>query len=118
MTQSTQNGTYVNKEKIDVRCDLKHNDVIGLGCGEFFSDENCKKEEIYVFRLIKMTDVPDTSVPIEISDDDGDDDGENRIELIIPNELAKMEPAQNATVANQLVTNSSPEQNEGMTGFP
>lgn len=106
--------------------DLKHNDVIGLGCGEFILDDMpVKKDEIYVFRLIKKTDVP-PSVPIEISDDDedgnDDDDGNviaNGDKPMISNDIVKTEPGQNATVTNQLVTiNSSPKGNEGMADFP
>lgn len=111
------NGTFVNDVKIDERCDLKHNDVIGVGCSEFSfngPEENLpvKKDEMFVYRLTKKTDHS-----IEISDDDDDIVGAEDIKPVISNGIAKNEPVKRATVANRLVTDSSPQQNNGMLIF-
>lgn len=103
----------MNDVKIDKRCDLKPNDVIGLGCGRYdFNgpDEklSVKKDEMFLYRLIEKTD----NISIEISDDDdntSDDEDKNGI--------VKTEHVERTTDANRLVTNSSPQRNNGISGF-
>lgn len=112
------NGTYVNDVKIDERCNLKHNDVIGLGCSEIAlngpeEDLPVKREDMYVYRLIKKTENLDL---IEISDDDEDDGGKD-VKPVISNGVVKTEPAVKTNDASRLVTNSSPRRRTGMLVF-
>ena len=61
------NGTFVNDVQIVDRCDLKHGDVIGIGCeGSVLddSDENLpvKREDIFVYHLTKNTGINNSIV--------------------------------------------------------
>lgn len=103
--------------KIVERFDLKPDDVIGVGCSEisFTGPEEelpVKKEEMFVYRLIKKTDIS-----IEISDDDDDIVGDKNVKSMISNGIVKMEPVESTTNANRLVTNSSSRRNNGMLVF-
>lgn len=127
--QSKLNGTYVNEVKIEERSELKHNDVIGLGCNQATLNDpeeipTCTKDQMFVYRLINKaapcetfkTVIHDAVIPIEISDDDDDDDA-NDIKPVISNGIVKMEPTKNTNGANRLDINLSPRRNAGMLVF-
>lgn len=113
--QSQLNGTTVNGAKIEERCRLKHNDVIGLGCIESIlmgPDENLplKRENMYVYRLVDRT--KKSLDPIEISDDEEqlqkvDED----VKPVISNGTVKKEPIEKQNGANLL---TSAHQNAGL----
>lgn len=106
LLQSKLNGTYVNNIKIDERCKLKLNDVIGIGCDEAaLRDRPVPLEQMFVFRLIKKTD---TSIVVS------DDEDKDIKPVIITNGITERESPNRENVANQSFKNPSPAQNNGM----
>lgn len=102
--------------KIEERCILKHNDLIGLGCKEDAlngpeEDLSVKREDMYVYRLV---DVTKNRAPIEISDDDDDIHVDKDIKPVISNGIVKEEPVQKPNDANRM---PPPRQNAGMLVF-